>query len=115
VTIRSHVKSFFELEDGRDIPFAPTRVSEVGDGDARAIGWTAYLGAMPTALGFATWSYALSRASAVAALNYLIPVVAILLGWMYLGERPSILAVAGGSLCLVGVYVARHGRVKRRH
>jgi drug/metabolite transporter (DMT)-like permease len=33
---------------------------------------------------------------------------------MYLGERPSILAVAGGSLCLVGVYVARHGRVKRR-
>jgi len=50
----------------------------------------------------------------VAALNYLIPVVAILLGWMYLGERPSILAVAGGSLCLVGVYVARHGRVKRR-
>ena len=70
---------------------------------------------MPTALGFATWSYALSRASAgrVAA-NSLIPVVAILLGWMYLGERPSILAVAGGSLCLVGVYVARHGRVKRR-
>ena len=58
----------------------------------------------------------LSRASAgrVAALNYLIPVVAILLGWMYLGERPSILAVAGCSLCLVGVYVARHGRVKRR-
>jgi drug/metabolite transporter (DMT)-like permease len=96
------------------IPFAPTLVSEVGDGDARAIASTAYLGAMPTALGFATWSYALSRASAVAALNYLIPVVAILLGWMYLGERPSILAVAGGSLCLVGVYVARHGRVKRR-
>ena len=37
----------------------------------------------------------------------------LLLGWMYLGERPSILAVAGG-ICLVGVYVACHGRVKRR-
>jgi drug/metabolite transporter (DMT)-like permease len=82
------------LKTVASIPFAPTLVSEVGDGDARATGWTAYLGAMPTALGFATWSYALSRASAVAALNYLIPVVAILLGWMYLGERPSILAVA---------------------
>src|SRR3954471_18998663 len=56
------------------IPFAPTLVSEVGDVDARVIAWTAYLGAMPTARGFATWSSALSRASAgrVAALNYLI-------------------------------------------
>jgi drug/metabolite transporter (DMT)-like permease len=43
----------------------------------------------------------------VASLNYLIPVAAIILGWAYLGERPSLLAVAGGGLCLGGVYVAR--------
>jgi drug/metabolite transporter (DMT)-like permease len=49
------------------------------------------------------------RASAgrTASLNYLIPVVAILLGWVLLGERPPWLAAAGGALCLAGVYLAR--------
>jgi drug/metabolite transporter (DMT)-like permease len=89
------------------LPFAPTLVREAaGTG---GLAWLVYLGAMPTALGFATWSFALSRASAgrVAALNYLIPVVAIGLGWAYLGERPSALAIGGGALCLLGVFVAR--------
>ena len=42
-----------------------------------------YLGVVPTALGFATWAFALRRTSAgrMASLAYLIPVVAILLGW----------------------------------
>jgi drug/metabolite transporter (DMT)-like permease len=64
---------------------------------------------MPTALGFLTWSFALRRLDAgrAASLNYLIPVVAVLLGWGYLGERPPALAFAGGAACLVGVYVAR--------
>jgi drug/metabolite transporter (DMT)-like permease len=64
---------------------------------------------VPTALGFATWSSALRRGSAVrtASLNYLIPGVAILLGWVALGERPPGLAFAGGALCLAGVYLAR--------
>ena len=91
------------------LPFVPSLVAEAAHGGARAIGWTIYLGAMPTALGFAAWSFALRRASAgrVASLNYLIPVVAVLLGWAYLGERPPLLAVAGGGLCIAGVYVAR--------
>ena len=59
------------------VPFAPTLLDEAGH--VSGLAWIVYLGAMPTALGFATWSFALSRASAgrVASLNYLIPVVAI--------------------------------------
>jgi drug/metabolite transporter (DMT)-like permease len=97
------------------LPFAPALVTDVAGGSAHAIGWTIYLGAMPTALGFATWSFALRRASAgsVASLNYLIPVVAILLAWAYLGERPPSLAVTGGALCITGVYVARRRNAKR--
>jgi len=38
---------------------------------------------------------------------FLIPVVAIVLGWVMLGEAPSSLALAGGALCVGGVYVAR--------
>jgi drug/metabolite transporter (DMT)-like permease len=91
------------------LPFAPSLARDLDS--AHAVGWTVYLGLMPTALGFATWSYALSRASAgrVASLNYLIPVVAITLGWAYLGERPAPLALAGGGLCVAGVYLARRG------
>jgi drug/metabolite transporter (DMT)-like permease len=48
-----------------------------------------YLGVAPTALGFATWSYALRRTSAgrLSSLTYLIPVVAILLGWAGVDAR----------------------------
>jgi drug/metabolite transporter (DMT)-like permease len=96
------------------LPFAPTLIHQTAHASARAVGWTIYLGAMPTALGFATWSFALGQASAgrVASLNYLIPVVAILLGWAYLGERPPLLAIGGGTLCIAGVYLAR--RTPRR-
>ena len=91
------------------LPFAPTLVHELDDADATAVGWTVYLGLAPTALGFATWAYALRRMSAgrLASLAYLIPVVAIVLGWVLLGETPPRLAAAGGALCLAGVYLAR--------
>lgn len=91
------------------MPFAPTLAGELDDAGAAGIGWIVYLGVAPTALGFATWAYALRRMDAgrLASLAYLIPVVAILLGWALLGETPPWLAAAGGALCLAGVYVAR--------
>jgi drug/metabolite transporter (DMT)-like permease len=91
------------------LPFTPTLVQEAPHAPLDALAWTVYLGLVPTALGFATWSFALRRTSAgrMASLTYLIPVVAILLGWAALGETPAALAFAGGLLCVVGVYVAR--------
>lgn len=91
------------------LPFAPTLAGELDDAGAATIGWMIYLGVGPTALGFATWAYALRRMSAgrLASLAYLIPVVAILLGWALLGETPPWLAAVGGALCLSGVYLAR--------
>ena len=47
-------------------------------------------------------------------LNYLIPVVAILLGWIFLGEAPPWTAVGGGALCVAGVHLARRGSVVSR-
>jgi drug/metabolite transporter (DMT)-like permease len=92
------------------LPFAPGLVAELDDAGATAVGWIVYLGVAPTALGFATWAYALRRTSAgrLASLAYLIPVVAILLGWALLGETPPWLAAVGGALCLAGVFLARH-------
>jgi drug/metabolite transporter (DMT)-like permease len=91
------------------LAFAPTLATEATTADAAAIAWTIYLGIFPTALGFATWTFALRRTSAgrMASLAYLIPLVAIALGWALLGETPPRLAAAGGALCLGGVYLAR--------
>lgn len=98
------------------LPLAPTLATEMAHAGPGAILWTTYLGAFPTALGFATWSYALGRSSAgrAGALNYLIPVVAILLGWMLLHETPPLLALGGGALCVAGVYLARRGSTARQ-
>ena len=88
------------------LPFAPQLARELDDTGA---GWTVYLGLGPTALGFATYAFALRRMTAgrLASLSYLIPVVAIVLGWALLGETPPALAVGGGALCVFGVYLAR--------
>jgi drug/metabolite transporter (DMT)-like permease len=91
------------------LPFAPSLASGLGEASASSIGWIVWLGVAPTAVGFATWTYALrhSTAGRVASLNYLIPLVAILLGWALLGETPPRLAAAGGLLCVAGVALAR--------
>ena len=91
------------------LPFAPKLVHEVGSAPAGALAWTAYLGVFPTAVGFTTWAYALKRTSAgrMGATTYLVPPLAILLGWALLGETPPALALLGGLVCLTGVAVTR--------
>jgi drug/metabolite transporter (DMT)-like permease len=98
------------------LPFAPTLLRELGDADASAWWWVAYLGAFPTAVGFTTWAYALARTSAgrLGATTYLVPPVAILLSWALLGETPVALALLGGALCVGGVYLSRRTPRARR-
>jgi drug/metabolite transporter (DMT)-like permease len=96
------------------LPFAPSLASELGDASGEAIAWTVYLGVFPTAVGFTTWAYALKRTSAgkMGATTYLVPPIAVLLGWIMLGETPPALALAGGALCLAGVAVTRGVRFR---
>jgi drug/metabolite transporter (DMT)-like permease len=74
-----------------------------------SIAWTVYLGLFPTAIGFTTWAFALSRSSAgrLGSTTYLVPPVVIVMAWLVLGEVPPALAIAGGALCIGGVIVAR--------
>ena len=91
------------------LPFAGTLWHEAGSAHTSALAWTVYLGIVPTAIGFVTWAYALSRTTAgrMGSTTYLVTPIAILLGWAVLGETPPTLALLGGTLCLVGVAVAR--------
>jgi drug/metabolite transporter (DMT)-like permease len=91
------------------LPYAPDLAREVSTAQASTLWWVVYLGAFPTALGFTTWAFALSRTSAgrMGATTYLVPVVAIGLAWLFLGETPALLALGGGVLCLLGVGLSR--------
>ena len=91
------------------VPFAPQLARELPDAHASAIGWMVYLAIVPLALGFLTWGYALARTTAgrMGSTTYLVTPIAILLGWLLLGESPPALAFVGGALCLGGVAVAR--------
>ena len=73
------------------------------------LAWIVYLGALPTAVAFTTWAYALARSTAgrMGSLTYLVPPLTILMGWAFLGESPPALAFAGGALCLAGAGLAR--------
>ena len=91
------------------LPYAPALVDDARRASAAALGWTVYLGVLPTAIGFTTWAYALRRTTAgrMGATTYLVPPIAVVMGWVMLGEAPPALALAGGALCLAGVLVAR--------
>jgi drug/metabolite transporter (DMT)-like permease len=66
-----------------------------------------YLGIFPTAVAYVTYAYAFSRmdASVAASFLYLVPVLAYLIAWVWLGETPSLVSVAGGMIVLAGVFI----------
>ena len=91
------------------LPFAPRLLDQLGSAPLSATGWLLFLGIFPTSVAFTAWAYALARGSAgrLAATAYLIPPITIVLSWFMLRELPATLAIAGGAVCLVGVYIAR--------
>lgn len=91
------------------LPFAGSLAHEATRAPASSLGWLVYLGIGPFAIGFIAWAFALARTTAgrMGSTTYLVPPIAILLGWLLLGETPPALALAGGALCLGGVALAR--------
>ena len=91
------------------LPFAFSLGKQLQHASGSAIGWMVYLAIAPMALGFLTWGYALARTTAgrMGSMTYLVPPIAVILGWLLLGEVPPALAIAGGAVCLAGVFVAQ--------
>lgn len=91
------------------LPFTPSLAAELGTAEPSAVLGVVYLGVFSTALAFSTWGYTLARipAGRLGMVAYLVTVVSVLLSWLFLGEVPSALTLAGGALALAGVALGR--------
>jgi drug/metabolite transporter (DMT)-like permease len=77
-----------------------------------------YMGIGPGAVAYAAWAYVLSRmqASTASSLLYVVPVIAFIIAWFWLGEIPTYMSIVGGALALAGVALVnkKPGRGDRR-
>lgn len=76
-------------------------------------GWAAvvYLALIGSALAFSLYMFALQHLSATVSslYTYINPMVAILLGWLFLGEHLSEWEIAGMSITICGVWLVNRG------
>jgi drug/metabolite transporter (DMT)-like permease len=88
-------------------PALPNGLVEVTTASPEALGAVIYLGLVPSFIAYGSWAIALSRLPAARASNFLycVPPVATTMGYLWLGEVPSALELAGGILALGGVVV----------
>ena len=93
-------------------PGLPTALAEAGTTPLLAV---VHLGIVPSAIAYTLFAVALKAAPAplVTSFLYLVPVVALLLSWWWLGEVPTPLTLAGGAVAVAGLTLIQRARRKR--
>jgi drug/metabolite transporter (DMT)-like permease len=93
------------------LPFVPSGWTHLAG--ANAAGWiaAAYLGLLPSALGFVMWGHVTARlpVAVSTSLLYLVPPLAVLIAWLWLGELPLMAECTGGLVVIAGVVVIARG------
>lgn len=95
------------------IIFLPGAFSEVQSASAETIFAVIYLGAFPTVIPYIALAYMISKigVSEGTMSLYLTPAVSLVIAYLLLGEIPSIVAVFGGIIILIGVTItSKHAK-----
>ncbi|AVD57348.1 MULTISPECIES: DMT family transporter [Heyndrickxia] len=84
--------------------FLPGLAGEVLRASASSTYAVLYLGLIPTLIPYFALAYITSIVGASEATSslYLTPVIALIISWIWLGEIPAFLSLAGGTLALMG-------------
>lgn len=69
-----------------------------------------YLGVVASGLTFFLWSYTLSKmeASRASLFLFLIPIISVIIGWIFLDEKVNIYMLFGGILVIFGIFIAEN-------
>ena len=103
--------AFLELA-GAGVVLIPVALATAWPSPRPAWLWIMVLGVVHTALGISLYLSVLARVPAthVGIISYLEPVVVVLAAWVWLGQRPALVTVVGGSLVVAaGVSIALSG------
>lgn len=94
--------------------YLPDLLHDIKTASATATGAVVYLGIFPAAVAYLAWSYALSAipASICSTYLYFMPIIATFLGWLLLGEIPTLMSFLGGLVALLGVWIANRAFAK---
>ena len=75
-----------------------------------------WLGLAPTFIGYLTWNMAIQRASVskVTSFIYFSTPIALLISWLWLGERPGPLTLIGAAIIIAGVVLTNTRRSRQK-
>ena len=87
------------------VPFVGFAWTDMSTASAGAWWAAVYLGVVPSALGFVMWGYTVARVPVATStsLLYLVPAAAIVIAYVWLGERPILAELFGGLVVIAGV------------
>jgi drug/metabolite transporter (DMT)-like permease len=91
--------------------FAPKAILSIASAPIDSTLAIAYMGFFPGVIAYISWSYVLSKIPISQAGSYLalIPVAAIAIAWIWLGEIPATICLLGGAVvCLGTILVERN-------
>lgn len=93
-------------------PWLMSGVAAIPAASPAALTAAVYLGLMPSLIAYGTWAVALSRLPAGRASNfmYCVPPVATAMGFLWLGEVPTLAGIVGGVMALAGVVIVNTSR-----